>query len=178
MQANNNNVNNTQYRIRINKYIRVPQVRVVMEDGSSPGILNTYEALKMAQDLGLDLVEINPKASPPVCKILDFGKYKYEEKKKLAVAKKNQKGNEIKELTFRPNTDENDLNHKLEQAKEFLTDGNKVKFAVKFRGREITHPQIGRDKLSWLITQLSSLIVANPIIMSEGKLMSVTVAPK
>lgn len=173
-----NNQQTVQYRVRINKYIRVPQVRVIMEDGSSPGILNTYDALKMAQEKGLDLVEINPKAQPPVCKILDFGKYKYEEKKKLAAAKKNQKANETKELTFRPNTDENDLNHKLEQAKEFLAEGNKVKFAVKFRGREITHPQIGKDKLEWFVTQLATLIVANPQISSEGKFMSVIVSPK
>lgn len=173
-----NNQQTVQYRVRINKYIRVPQVRVIMEDGSSPGILNTYDALKMAQEKGLDLVEINPKGIPPVCKILDFGKYKYEEKKKLAASKKNQKANETKELTFRPNTDENDLNHKLEQAKEFLAEGNKVKFAVKFRGREITHPQIGRDKLEWFVNQLSALIIANHQISSEGKFMSVIVSPK
>jgi translation initiation factor IF-3 len=173
MQTNNQ----PQYRIRVNGYIRVPQVRVVLEDGSSPGIMNTRDALKMAQDKGLDLVEINPKSIPPVCKIVDYGKYKYDEKKKQAEAKKNQKTQELKELTFRPNTDENDLNHKLSQAKEFVTEGHKVKFTVRFRGREITHANIGKEKLMWIITQLGDQITNNPQISLEGKFMSVIVSP-
>jgi translation initiation factor IF-3 len=175
MQTNNNN---TQYRVRINKYIRVPQIRVILEDGSSPGIMETYVALKMAQDQGLDLVEINPKAIPPVCKILDYGKFKYEEKKKLQESKKNQKVQELKELTFRPNTDDNDLAHKVERAKEFLAEGNKVKFTIRFRGREITHPQIGRDKLEWILKELDGLIVPMQGVSLEGKFMTMIVSPK
>lgn len=174
MQTTNNQ---NQYRVRINKYIRVPQIRVVLEDGSNAGVMNTYEALKMAQDQGLDLVEINPKAQPPVCKIMDYGKYKYEEKKKQQAAKKNQQVQELKELTFRPNTDENDLSHKLTQAKGFLAEGDRVKFTVRFRGREIVHANIGKEKLEWILNELSGTIAPNPQINLEGKFMSMIVSP-
>jgi translation initiation factor IF-3 len=174
MQTQNNN----QQRIRTNHQIRIPQIRVVLADGSNAGIMATFDALKIAKDSGLDLVEINPKAVPPVCKIMDYGKYKYEEKKKLQVAKKNQVVQELKELTFRPNTDENDLNHKLEQAKGFLADGNKVKFTVRFRGREITHSELGKAKIEWFVLQLQGLIADKPQISLEGKFMSAVVSPK
>lgn len=174
MQPNNQQ---REYRVRINKYIRVPQIRVVLSDGSNAGIMNTYEALKMAQDQGLDLVEISPKAQPPVCKIMDYGKFKYEEKKKLQAAKKNQQIQELKELTFRPNTDENDLKHKVAQAKEFLAEGDRVKFAVRFRGREIIHQDIGKDKLNWILQELSGLAAPNPQISLEGKIMWMIVSP-
>ncbi len=169
--------NNNQNRVRINHQIRIPQVRVILNDGTSPGIMPTQEALKLAQEQGLDLIEINPKGTPPVCKITDFGKLKYEEKKKQAEARKNQKNQELKELSFRPNTDEHDLNHKIEQAKQFLADGNKVKFVVRFRGREIAHPQIGRDKINSIIEKLTGLIVPSPLVSMEGKLMSVLLTP-
>lgn len=169
--------NTTQYRIRVNNYIRVPQVRVVFNDGSAGGVMPTRDALKLAQEQGFDLVEINPKASPPVCKIMDFGKYKYEEKKKQAELRKNQKTQELKEITFKPNTDEHDLKHKLEAAKEFLKDGNKVKFTIKFRGREITHPEVAREKINWIITQLGDIIAPSGPAMMEGKFMFLIVAP-
>jgi len=174
---NNNQQQQREYRTRVNGYIRVPQVRVVLEDGSSPGVMNTRDALKMAQDQGLDLVEINPRATPPVCKIIDYGKYKYEEKKKQSAAKKNQQTQELKELTFRPNTDDNDLQHKLDQAKEFLAEGDKVKFTVRFRGREITHANLGKEKLEWILQQLNGLIQSNPQISLEGKFMWMIVSP-
>jgi translation initiation factor IF-3 len=174
MQPNNQQ---REFRIRINKFIRVPQIRVVLADGNNAGIMNTYEALKMAQDQGLDLVEISPKAVPPVCKIMDYGKFKYEEKKKLQAAKKNQQTQELKELTFRPNTDENDLNHKVAQAKEFLAEGDRVKFAVRFRGREIVHANIGREKLEWILKQLDGQVAPNPQVSLEGKIMSMIVSP-
>ena len=173
MQTNNSN----QYRIRVNHQIRIPQVRVILEDGSSPGIMQTSEALKLAREQGLDLIEINPKSVPPVCKIVDYGKYKYDEKKKISESKKNQKAQELKELTFRPNTDENDLSHKLVLAKEFLNDGHKVKFTIRFRGREVTHPQVGKDKMDWLFQQLDGLIQVVPPVSMEGKFMSAIVAP-
>lgn len=176
MQMNQQN-QQREYRVRINKYIRVPQIRVVLADGTNAGVMNTYEALKLAQDQGLDLVEINPKGQPPVCKIMDYGKFKYEEKKKAQAAKKNQQVQELKELTFRPNTDENDLKHKLSQAKEFLAEGDRVKFAVRFRGREIVHQDIGKDKLNWLLKELTGLISPNPQISLEGKIMWMIVAP-
>lgn len=174
MQPNNQQ---REYRIRINKFIRVPEIRVVLDNGEMAGIMKTYDALKMAQDKGLDLVEISPKAVPPVCKIMDYGKFKYEEKKKLQAAKKNQQTQELKELTFRPNTDENDLNHKVAQAKEFLAEGDRVKFAVRFRGREIVHANIGREKLQWILKQLDGLVAANPQVSLEGKIMSMIVSP-
>lgn len=174
MQATNNN---SQFKLRKNQQIRIPQVRLILSDGSNGGIVNTYEALKLAQNEGLDLVEINPRGTPPVAKICDYGKMLYEEKKKAQAAKKNQVVQEMKELTFRPNTDENDLNHKLDQAKNFLSDGNKVKFAVKFRGREITHSNLGREKLEWMLQQLQGLITDKPQISLEGKIMSMVVSP-
>ena len=172
------NSNQVQFRVRINQHIRVPQIRVVFEDGSPGGIMETRDALKLAQDQGLDLIEINPKTVPPVCKIADHGKMKYEDKKKQSIAKKNQQVQELKELTFRPNTDENDLNHKIEQAKGFLTDGNKVKFAVKFRGREIVHTNIGKEKLDFILKQLDGLVAANHQISLDGKIMWMIVSPK
>ncbi len=137
----------------------------------------TRDALKAAQDKGLDLVEINPRSTPPVCKIMDYGKYKYEEKKKAQAAKKNQTIQELKELTFRPNTDENDLKHKLSQAKEFLADGDRVKFTVRFRGREITHANLGKEKLEWILQELHGLITDKPQISLEGKFMWMIVSP-
>jgi translation initiation factor IF-3 len=172
----NNNSQQSQ-RIRTNHQIRVPQVRVILSNGDNGGIMATYEALKLAKNEGLDLIEINPKAAPPVCKIADHGKMKYEEKKKQQLAKKNQVVQELKELTFRPNTDENDLNHKLAQAKGFLEEGNKVKFTVRFRGREITHSELGRNKIEWLMQQLQGLITDKSQISLEGKFMSVIVNP-
>lgn len=173
----NQNQNQNQYRTRVNHHIRVPQVRVVYDDGTNGGIMATRDALKAAQDLNLDLVEINPRATPPVCKIMDFGKYKYEEKKKAQADKKKQHNQELKELTFRPNTDENDLKHKIEQAKEFLADGNKVKFTVRFRGREITHAHLGKEKIEFCVKELSTLIQPNPQISLEGKFMWAIVSP-
>lgn len=167
----------TPVRIRINHQIRVPQVRVVLEDGSSPGILNTGDALKMAQELGLDLIEINPKTAPPVVKIADFGKHKYSEKKKQQEIKKNQKVHEQKEILLRPNTEIGDLTHKLNAAKEFLADGHSVKFTVRFRGRELTHPDIGRDKLDWMLEQLNGLIQPTSHVSMEGKFMHMVVSP-
>lgn len=175
MQTNNNQ--QREYRVRINQFIRIPQIRVVGADGSNLGIMATRDALKQAQDAGLDLVEINPKAQPPVCKIMDYGKYKYDEKKKAQAAKKNQVVQELKELTFRPNTDENDLAHKLEQAKGFLEEGDRVKFTVRFRGREIVHSNIGKEKLEWLLKELGSAVAPNPQINLEGKFMSMVVSP-
>jgi translation initiation factor IF-3 len=165
------------YRPRINHQIRIPQVRVILSDGSQAGIMETRDALKMAQEQGLDLIEINPRATPPVVRIADFGKLKYEEKKKQSAAKKNQKTVELKEIAFRPATEEHDLNHKIEAAKEFLTEGNKVKFVVKFRGRELTHTDIGKEKLEWVLQQLSELSTNFTSITMEGKNMSTVVSP-
>jgi translation initiation factor IF-3 len=166
------------YQIRVNHRIRVPEVRVIAADGSMLGVLQTHEALRMAQEQGLDLVEVNPKAEPPVCKILDFGKYKYEEKKKAAEAKRKQAVVEVKEVKLRPKTDDHDINFKIKAARRFLEAGHKVKFTVRFRGREITHPEKAQEQLDLIIPALEDLANVETRAMMEARAMSIVVAPK
>jgi translation initiation factor IF-3 len=163
--------------IRINERIRIPEVRVVMGSGENLGVLPTREALQIARDQGLDLVEINPKASPPVCKIMDFGRYKYDQKKKARDAKKKASVIEVKEIKFRPRTDDHDFDHKLKRIRSFLEDNNKVKLTVRFRGREMAHQDIGRDLLYRVAETVKELgqIVQEPA--SEGRAMSMLLAP-
>jgi len=170
--------NQRQFQIRVNHRIRVPEVRVIAADGSMLGVLGTQEAMRMAQEQGLDLVEVNPKADPPVCKILDFGKYKYEEKKKAGEAKRKQTVVEIKEIKLRPKTDDHDLAFKVKAARRFLEAGHKVKFTVRFRGREITHPQRAQMQLDWLVEQLIDLANVEQRAQMEGRTMSAIVGPK
>jgi translation initiation factor IF-3 len=165
-------------QVRINHRIRVAEVRVVMEDGTNLGVLATEEALREAQQRGLDLVEVNPKASPPVCKILDFGKFKYEEKKKQREAKRKQTVVEVKEVKLRPKTDDHDLNVKVRHARKFLEAGNKVKLTVRFRGREITHPERAQMQLDHIISQTEDLANVEQRPTMEGKTMSLMIAPK
>jgi translation initiation factor IF-3 len=165
-------------QIRVNHRIRVPEVRVVLDDGSQLGVMPTSEALKAAEGRGLDLVEVNPKSMPPVCKILDFGKYKYEEKKRASEAKRKQTIVELKEVKLRPKTDDHDLQVKVRSARRFLESGNKVKFTVRFRGREITHPQRAQMQLDWLIEQLTDLANVDQRPQMEGRTMSAIVGPK
>ena len=138
----------------------------------------TSEALKAAEQRGLDLVEVNPKSMPPVCKILDFGKYKYEEKKRASEAKRKQTIVELKEVKLRPKTDDHDLQVKVRSARRFLESGNKVKFTVRFRGREITHPQRAQMQLDWLVEQLADLANVEQRPQMEGRTMSAIVGPK
>jgi translation initiation factor IF-3 len=165
-------------QIRVNHRIRVPEVRVVLDDGSQLGVMSTSDALKAAEERGLDLVEVNPKSSPPVCKILDFGKYKYEEKKRASDAKRKQTVVELKEVKLRPKTDDHDLNVKVRAAKRFLEGGNKVKFTVRFRGREITHPERAEMQLNWLFQQLEELANVEQRAQMEGRTMSLILSPK
>jgi len=173
LKSNNSQQTNT----RINYQIKSPQVRVIFTDGSSPVVMDTREAIRLAQEQGVDLVEVNGKSNPPVTKIIDFGKFCYDEKKKNSKNKKNQKVQELKEISFRPNIDEHDLLHKLEFAKQFLKEGHRVKLSVQFKGREMAHPQVGRDKLEWAIQQLSGLILPDFKISMEGKFMFLTILP-
>src|SRR6201985_2058354 len=166
------------YQIRVNHRIRVPEMRVIDADGSMLGVLQTHEALRKAQEQGLDLVEVNPKAEPPVCKILDFGKYKYEEKKKTAEAKRKQTVVEIKEIKLRPKTDDHDLTTKIRAARRFLESGHKVKFTVRFRGREITHPEKAHEQLDLIIPNLEDISNVETRPTMEARAMSVIVAPK
>jgi translation initiation factor IF-3 len=163
---------------RINTQIRVPQVRLILDDGSSPGIVETWLALKQAKEAGLDLVEINPKSLPIVARIMDYGKFKYEQAKKDKEARKNQKATDTKELSFRPTTDDNDIAHKLAKAREFLAEGHRVRVAMKFRGRELSHMDIGREKLEGIVASLNDLTASNTPFTSEGKQIITILTPK
>ena len=165
-------------QIRINHRIRVPEVRVVAEDGSNLGVITTEAALRRAAEVGLDLVEVNPKATPPVCKILDFGKYKYEEKKRARDAKRKQTIVEVKEIKLRPKTDEHDLEVKIRAARKFLESGNKVKVVCRFRGREITHPERAQMQLDHMVSKLEDLANVEQRPTMEARTMAVLVAPK
>jgi translation initiation factor IF-3 len=153
-------------------------VRVVAEDGSNLGVLPTDQALKRAQEVGLDLVEVNPKGTPPVCKILDFGKYKYEEKKKAAEAKRKQTVVEVKEVKIRPKTDEHDLNVKIRAIRRFIEAGNKVKVVCRFRGREMMHPQVASGQLQDIIKAIEDLVNIEQRPMMEQRTMAMLVSPK
>lgn len=165
-------------QIRINHRIRVPEVRVVAEDGSNLGVITTEAALRRAAEVGLDLVEVNPKANPPVCKILDFGKFKYEEKKRQRDAKRKQTVVEVKEIKLRPKTDEHDLDVKVRAARKFLESGNKVKVVCRFRGREITHPERAQMQLDLIVSKLEDLANIEQRPTMEARTMAVLVAPK
>jgi translation initiation factor IF-3 len=165
-------------QIRINQRIRVPEIRVIGEDGEMLGIMQTHEALRRAQERGLDLVEVNPKADPPVCKILDFGKYKYDEKKKAREAKRKQSVVEIKEIKLRPKTDDHDLQFKTRAACRFLEAGHKVKFTVRFRGREITHPEKAQEQLDWIVQQCEEIANVEVRPAMEQRTMTLLMAPK
>jgi translation initiation factor IF-3 len=162
---------------RINHRIRVPRVRVVGADGSMLGELDTHEAQRMAREAGLDLVEVNPKAFPPVCKIMDFGKFKYEEKKRTSEAKKRQAVVELKEIKLRPKTDVHDLEVKIAHARRFLEEGNKVKITCRFRGREITHPEAAEKQLHAVVDRTRDLAQVELTPRMEGRNMTLVMAP-
>ena len=165
-------------QIRVNHRIRVPEVRVVADDGSNLGVLPTNEALRRAQERGLDLVEVNPKANPPVCKILDFGKYKYEEKKKQRDAKRKQTVVEVKEIKIRPKTDDHDIDVKVRAIRKFIEQGNKVKVTCRFRGREIMHPQRAEMQLQLIMSKCEDMVNVEQRPTMEARTMAVLLAPK
>jgi translation initiation factor IF-3 len=155
----------------------VREVRVIAEDGSQLGILPTDDALRRAEEKGLDLVEVQPMARPPVCKIMDYGKFKYEQKRKASELKKKQTVVEVKEVKFRPKTGEHDFQTKLRHLREFLQDGNKARVTIMFRGREIVHPEIGQDILKRLAEAISDIGQVEMGARMEGKQMFMIVAP-
>ena len=162
----------------INEQIRDKEVRLVSEDGEQLGIMSSRDALKMAMDAELDLVKIAPMAKPPVCKIIDYGKFKYEQTRKDKEAKKKQKTVEVKEVRLSPNIDTNDLNTKVNNAKKFITKGNKVKVTLRFRGREMAHVQQSRHILDDFAALLADVaVVENPAKM-EGRNMSMVLTEK
>ncbi|MCL7714187.1 translation initiation factor IF-3 [Stenotrophomonas sp. CPCC 101365] len=163
---------------RRNQEIRVPRVRVIGSDGEMVGVMTRDEALSMAEDEGLDLVEIQPQADPPVCKIMDFGKFKFEAQKKANEAKKKTKQVEIKEVKFRPVTDEGDYQIKLRKMRGFLEDGDKIKVNIRFRGREMSHQELGREMAGRIEADLGEDIVIESRPRLEGRQMVMMIAPK
>ncbi|HUD42942.1 MAG: translation initiation factor IF-3 [Dokdonella sp.] len=163
---------------RKNLEIRVPRVRVIGAEGEQVGILSRDEALSMAQEAGLDLVEIQPNGDPPVCRIMDFGKFKFEMQKKAHAAKKKQKQVEIKELKFRPTTDVGDYAIKLRNLRRFLEEGDKVKITIRFRGREMAHQELGRAMVDKITADIAEEAVIEQFPRMEGRLMVMMIAPK
>ena len=163
---------------RINTQITVPTVRLVKEDGTMVGVTPIREALAMAADVGLDLVEISPNAVPPVCKILDFGKYKYEIQKKQNEARKKQKVIDVKEIKLRPGIDEHDYDVKMRAVTRFLEEGDKVKVTMRFRGREMVHQELGAQVLERVRTQFDEAAKVEQMPRLEGRQMVMVLAPR
>jgi len=162
----------------INEQIRDREVRVIGSDGEQLGIMSAREAYELAKERDLDLVKISPKAKPPVCKIIDYGKYRYEMSRKEKEAKKKQKTVEVKEIRLSPNIDTNDLNTKMSAAKKFLTKGNKVKITLRFRGREMAHISTSRHILDDFAQALEEIAVVEKPSKQEGRSISLVLAPK
>jgi len=163
---------------RVNRRIRIPQVRVVDDEGNQVGIIPTSEALAMAEEKGLDLVEVSPKARPPVCKIMDYGKYMYQMNKRAKEAKKRQHVTHVKEIKMRPKIEPHDYAFKMRHAREFLAEGDKVKCTVIFRGRELAHKELGRRLMEKMIEDLSEEANVESPIRSEGRAMAMVLSPK
>lgn len=156
----------------------MPRVRVIGSDGEMIGVLSRDEALRMAEDEGLDLVEIQPNADPPVCKVMDFGKFRFEQQKKASEAKKKQKQVEIKELKFRPVTDDGDYQIKLRNMRRFIAEGDRVKVVVRFRGREMSHTELGLAMTQRIEEDLKDEVIIEQRPKMEGRQMIMMVAPK
>ena len=163
---------------RINEKIQVREVRLIDEKGEQRGIVPTVEAMEMARRTGLDLVEVSPTASPPVCKLLDYGKYRFEQEKKLREAKKKQKLVKLKEIRMQPKIEEHDLAFKTKHIAEFLGEGFKVKVTIRFRGRELAHTERGRDVLNKVLEHLGESFVVDKTPVMEGRMMSMFISPK
>ena len=164
--------------LRINDEIHIREVRVTSATGEQLGIMATRDALRLAEEQHLDLVEVAPKAKPPVCRIMDFGKYRYEQQKRDKEARKKQKIITIKEVKLRPNIEQHDFDVKLKNASRFVQEGNKVKVTIMFRGRELSHPELGRDVLDRVAEKLGDTVVIERAAKLEGKNMTMIVAPK
>ncbi len=167
-----------QPRTRANERIRVPEVRVIGDDGEQIGVMPTREALEFARERGLDLVEVSPNARPPVCRIMDFGKYKYEQSKKTRAAKKKQHSVQTKEVKLRPKIDDHDFNFKVENARKFLQQHHKVKLTIMFRGREMAHTERGEELLNRVVEELGDEIQVEQRPKQEGRNMSMLVGPR
>jgi translation initiation factor IF-3 len=165
-------------RIRVNDRIRAREVRVIDEEGAQLGVLQPFEALKLARERGLDLVEISPTADPPVCKITDYGKYLYQANKKAHEQRKSSRGSALKEVKFRPNTAEHDFQVRKNQILRFLGDGHKVRAMVFHRGREMAHQEVGRAKMSRLLEEIGEQGQIETMPRMEGNVLVALLAPK
>ena len=163
---------------RVNREIDVRSIRLVGADGEMIGVVTLREGLTMAEEAGLDLVEVSPNADPPVCKILDFGKFKYEDQKKKNAARKKQKVIEVKEVKLRPNIDDHDYDVKMRMMKKFLEEGDKVKVTLRFRGRELAHQDLGMKVLEKVKDDLEELGKVEQIPKMEGRQMVMVIAPR
>src|SRR4051794_36367945 len=161
---------------RINRAIRVPEVRLIDEDGAQLGVVPTVQALEMARQRDLDLVEVAANAMPPVCKLLDYGRAKYEQTKKEREAKKHQHATELKELRLRPGTDDHDVDVRARSARRFIEEGHKVRLLVRFRGREAAHPEIARAQIDRIVRSLGDIAVVEQGPMMEGRAMFAVLA--
>lgn len=163
--------------MRINRQIRVPRVRVVSAEGKQLGVFLTSEAQKMAERDGLDLVEVVPNGDPPVCKIIDYGKFRYDQTKREKESKKAQHQIKVKEVKVKPNIDEHDFQFKLKRARQFLEKGNKVKVTCMFRGREMAHPEVGREVVKRLCDQLEDVGTPEAPLKMFGRSLTTVIAP-
>lgn len=163
---------------RINDDITVPKIRLIDKDGENKGIVSLREALEMAYEAELDLVEIVPTAKPPVCRIMDYGKFRFDESKKAAQARKNQKQVQVKEIKMRPATDEGDYQIKMRKLREFLDEGDKVKVTLRFKGREMAHKELGMEVLKRIEKDLEELAVVEQFPRLEGRQMVMMLGPK
>lgn len=163
---------------RVNEEIRVREVHLIDKDGANRGTVTAAEALRLAQEAGLDLVEIAPNASPPVCKLMDFGKFKYQEQKKAAEARKKQKVVEVKEIKFRPMIDDHDYDVKLRSMVRFFEEGDKVKVTLRFRGREMAHQELGMQLLNRVKEDAGKLAKVEQEPRMEGRQMVMVLAPR
>lgn len=163
---------------RVNHEIRSASIRLIDARGNMVGIVSAREGIKIAEEAGLDLVEISPNAEPPVCKVMDYGKYKYEAQKKAADQRKKQKVIVIKEIKLRPTIDKHDLEVKMRAVHKFIEDGDKVKFSLKFRGREIAHQELGRNLLENIQTELGDSVKIEMAPRMEGRQLVMMIAPK
>jgi len=161
----------------VNRQIRVPEIRLIDQDGNNVGVVDPNDAVTMAEEAGLDLVEISPNAKPPVCKIMDFGKFKYEQQKKAAEAKKKQKVIDVKEVKFRPNIDTHDYDVKMRALTKFLGEGDKVKVTLRFRGREMAHQELGRELLNRVAEDIEDKGKVESMPRMEGRQMTMVIAP-
>ncbi len=156
----------------MNERVRAREVRVIDEDGQVVGVMSSGQALALARERNVDLVEVSPMANPPVCRLMDYGRFKYEQAKKENEARKRQKTSELKEIRLSPKTDEHDIAVKVRKVEEFLGDGDKVKVVVRFRGREMAHPELGRRLLEQMMADVKNIAVVERTPIMEGRMMS------